>query len=196
MFGQAGHFDTASANPVRVTSTSFRHPMGLAFDPQGGLWVTDFYNMRALEVATRGSSPDTPAAQVLGQDGQLTTDGCHVSADGLCGPTGIAFDAVGHAFVADGFNNRILAYFSPSISLARVDHFRVIRHGTTALIRWHSVGPIRGFALYMGYRRLTGHLLHPDRLGDSHQDVPWTGKGPLALHVVLQTGTEVTILTS
>jgi sugar lactone lactonase YvrE len=196
VFGQAGQFYTATANAVGVTSTSFRHPMGLAFDPKGGLWVTDFYNMRALEIATPGSTPDTPAAQVLGQDGNMTTDGCQVSAEGLCGPTAIAFDAAGHALVADGFNDRILAYFSPSISLARVDHLTVARHGTTALIRWHSAGPIRGFAVYLGYQRLTAHLLYPDRSGDSHDEVPWTGTGPFTLHVVLPTGTEVTVLTS
>jgi DNA-binding beta-propeller fold protein YncE len=195
VFGQAGQFDTAAANPIGVTSTSFRHPMGLAFDPKGGLWVTDFYNMRALEIATPGSSPDTPAAQVLGQGGNMTTNECQVSAEGLCGPTAIAFDAAGHALVADGFNDRILAYFSPSIALARVDHLTVTRHGRTALIRWHSAGPIRGFALYLGYQRLTSHLLYPDRWGDTHEEVPWTGTRPFALHVVLQSGTEVTMLT-
>jgi hypothetical protein len=152
--------------------------------------------MRVLAFATPGRSTVSAASQVLGQEGGFDSNGCHLSAEGLCGPTGIAFDAVGHALVADGFNDRILEYFSPSISLARVDHLRVIRHGTEALVRWHSAGPIRGFALYVGHHRLTAHLLYPDRRGDCQADVRWTGIRPVTLHVVLQTGQEVSVVAS
>jgi hypothetical protein len=135
VYGQEGSFVSTVPNPDGVTASSFRHPLGLALDPAGRLWVTDFYNMRVLAFPPAGNSPHSAAVQVLGQDGRFTTSGCHVDAQGLCGPTGIAFDAAGRAFVADGFSNRVLAYFSPPIPLARVDH-RTLRHqGARAILR-------------------------------------------------------------
>jgi len=152
--------------------------------------------MRLLRFAAPEGSHETDASQVLGQGGDVTTNRCHLSAEGLCGPTGIAFDGAGHAFVADGFNNRVLEFFSPPVSLARVDHLTVSRRGIAALIRWHSAGPIRGFVLYAGHQRLTAHLLYPDQRGDCQEKIRWNGMGAVTLHVVLQTGQEVSVVPS
>jgi hypothetical protein len=196
VYGQDGSFVTAEENPSGVSASTFWHPLSLALDPAEKLWVTDYYNMRILGFPGFGSSEETTARQVLGQEGEFVTNACHLGAAGLCGPTGITFDAVGHAWVADGFNDRILEYFSQSISLARVDHLRIIRHGTTALVRWHSAGPIRGFVLYVGHHRLTAHLLYPDRRGECQEQVRWTGIRPVTLHVVLETDQEVSVVAS
>jgi sugar lactone lactonase YvrE len=108
VYGQEGSFVIVEENPNGVSASTFWHPLGLALDPTGQLWVTDFYNMRILEFPALGSSGETTANQVLGQEGEFVTNGCHLETAGLCGPTGIAFDAAGHAYVADGFNNRVL----------------------------------------------------------------------------------------
>jgi hypothetical protein len=196
VYGQEGSFVTTAANLDGVSASSFWHPLALALDPTGKLWVTDYYNMRILGFPGLGSSEETMARQVLGQEGEFVTNGCHLGAAGLCGPTGIAFDVAGHAYVADGFNNRVLEYFSPPVSLARVDHLMVSRRGTTALIRWHSTGPIRGFVLYAGRQRLTAHLLYPDQRGFCQEKVLRHGASTYTLYVVLQTGREVTVVAS
>ena len=77
------------------------------------LWVSDYRNMRVLEFPAPGATGATNAVGVLGQQSNLSTKSCAVLADALCGPTSIAFDPNGHAFVADGFNNRVLEFFTP-----------------------------------------------------------------------------------
>jgi sugar lactone lactonase YvrE len=196
VYGQEGSFITTFPNVDGVTAASLWHPIGLALDPAGALWVTDFYNMRVLAFATSGNSAFPAAIQVLGQEGKFTTNGCHLGAQGLCGPTGISFDAAGHAFVADGFNDRLLAYFTPPAALARVDHLRVIRHGPRARVHWHSTGSIRGFALYLGHQRLTAGLLLPDSQGNCQAEVREAGTRPLTLQVVLPSGRAVRIVAS
>jgi hypothetical protein len=193
VYGQERSFATVEENPNGVSASTFWHPLGLALDPMGQLWVTDFYNMRILNFPAPGRSGETTATRVLGQGGRFVTNGCHLGAGGLCGPTGIAFDGAGHAFVADGFSDRVLEFFSPPVSLARVDHLTVSRHGTAAVVRWHSAGPIRGFVLYAGHQRLTPHLLYPDHQGDCQEEVRRHAAGPYTLHVVLRTGQEVAV---
>jgi DNA-binding beta-propeller fold protein YncE len=196
VYGQEGSFVTVEENPNGVSASTLWHPLGLALDPTGQLWVTDYYNMRILAFPAPGRREDTSASQVLGQEEEFGTNGCHLGAAGLCGPTAIAFDVAGHAYVADGFNTRVLAFFSLPVSLARVDHLTVSRRGTRALIRWHSAGPIRGFVLYAGHQRLTAHLLYPDHRGDCQEEVRWNGMRAMTLHVVLQTGQEVSVVAS
>jgi DNA-binding beta-propeller fold protein YncE len=193
VYGQEGSFVTTEDNAGGVSASSFWHPLSLALDPAEKLWVTDFYNMRILGFPGLGSSEESTANQVLGQEGEFVTNACHLGAAGLCGPTAIAFDGAGHGFVADGFNNRVLEFFSPPVSLARVDHITVRRHGNAALIRWHSTGPIRGFVLYAGKQRLTDHLLFPDQRGFCQESVRWHGVGRYTLQVVLRIGQEVNV---
>jgi DNA-binding beta-propeller fold protein YncE len=196
VYGQEGSFITIEQNPGGVSASSLWHPLGLALDPAGRLWVTDFNNMRVLAFALSGSVPSSLATQVLGQAGSFTTNGCHLGAGELCYPAGITFDAAGNAYVADGSNDRVLAFFAPPIALARVDHLRVIRHGATVLVRWHSSGPIRGFVLYRGPLRLTAHLLLADHNGNCQAELRGTGNRPITLQVVLQSGREVSIGTA
>lgn len=111
VYGQAGNFASARGNLGGVSASSVWHPLGLAIDPGGNLWVTDFYNMRVLEFSLAGSTRSDLAIRVLGQRGQFSSNTCGVRKWALCGPTSIAFDQAGHAFVADGFNSRLLEFF-------------------------------------------------------------------------------------
>ncbi|MBV9280911.1 MAG: NHL repeat-containing protein [Chloroflexi bacterium] len=112
VYGQSGNFRSAGGNVEGVSAISLWHPLGLAFGPDGHLWVSDFYNMRVLGYPAPGAAGSTSAVQVLGQRSSLETNHCAVFADTLCGPTSIAFDAQGHAFVSDGLNSRVLEFFA------------------------------------------------------------------------------------
>lgn len=111
IYGQDGDFASDSGNLGGVSASSVWHPIGLALDPGGNLWVTDFYNMRVLEFSLAGGTRSAVAIRVLGQRGQFSSNNCGVQKWALCGPTSIAFDGAGHAFVADGFNSRLLEFF-------------------------------------------------------------------------------------
>ncbi len=89
-------------------------PQAAAVDAAGHLWVTDTDNIRVLrwdnaDTATSGAL----AAQVLGQPDFNTRDG-HVTQDGLLRPGGLTVDSLGHLWVVDYFNNRVLRYDNPS----------------------------------------------------------------------------------
>lgn len=111
VYGQSGDFQSRSANRDGISASTMWHPLGLALSPAGNLWVTDFDNMRVLEFPLPGAEQSTLASAVLGQQGGFDTNGCGVSASAVCGPTSISFDQSGHAFVADGFNSRVLEFF-------------------------------------------------------------------------------------
>jgi sugar lactone lactonase YvrE len=53
------------ATKVQVTnSTQLDQPNGLAFDPQGNLWVSDSANDRVLEFSSTVTTPEFPAVAV------------------------------------------------------------------------------------------------------------------------------------
>jgi DNA-binding beta-propeller fold protein YncE len=110
VYGQAGDFSSRSANRDGESASTFWHPLSLAFDPAGSLWVSDFDNMRVLKFPVPDSGQATQASEVLGQQGDFATNLCGASAADLCGPTSISFDPSGHAFIADGLNSRVLEF--------------------------------------------------------------------------------------
>ncbi len=99
---------------------SLCHPGGLAFDPEGNLYVSDHNlefdgNHRLLEFDA-STIPDTPTAavfeipatRVLGRNGDFTEPNCLPRGqDPLCAPFEPAFDSQGHMIL--GFN----AYLGP-----------------------------------------------------------------------------------
>jgi sugar lactone lactonase YvrE len=110
-----------------VTPDTFCQPDGIAVDQYGNLYISDEVNSRVLEYNSplkfQTSEPgtgDNTADNVFGQPGfstGLCADGMYkdppATADGLCGPAGLATDAAGNLFVADGGNNRVLRYDVP-----------------------------------------------------------------------------------
>jgi CSLREA domain-containing protein len=92
------------------------HGAGVAVDSVGNLYVADLTNNRILEFDTPFTK-DTTADRVFGQGGSFTSKLCNMggtpSADTLCQPGRIAFDAAGGMYVSDLLNNRVLEYDAP-----------------------------------------------------------------------------------
>lgn len=94
-----------------VTASNLCLPVAAAVDQNGHLFVADQYTDRVLVY----SDPFTSAVadHVLGQP-DFVTSGCSgITATTLCEPSGVAVDAVGHLYVADLTNNRVLEYDDP-----------------------------------------------------------------------------------
>lgn len=100
------------------TATSLCGPAGLAFDSAGNLWVADSGNGRVLEYRPPFST-GMAASLELGQPAAsaFTSQGCAgpggTTANSLCSPTGLAFDASGDLWVADWGNGRVLEFVPP-----------------------------------------------------------------------------------
>jgi hypothetical protein len=124
-------FDTAGSFTMRTCGTTADQlcvPGQLAVDSQNNLYAVD--GSRVLEYldptasgggtpGTPGSSGDTTADVVYGQNGSFADDFCNgddfstiVSATTLCQATGLAVDAAGDVFIVDSMNNRVLAFTS------------------------------------------------------------------------------------
>ncbi len=100
------------------TTTSLCGPAGIAFDSAGNLWVADSGNGRVLEYRPPFST-GMAASLELGQPAAsaFVSQGCAgpggTTANSLCSPTGLAFDASGDIWVADWDNGRVLEFVPP-----------------------------------------------------------------------------------
>jgi sugar lactone lactonase YvrE len=121
VFGQS-NFTTYSSSS---TASGFTHPVGVASDASGNLWVADgSNNSRVLEFKTPFTS-GMSATVAIGQTSTSTTQGCNKGGVGssvgsvnptagtLCGASAMAFDSSGNLWIADSGNNRILEYAAP-----------------------------------------------------------------------------------
>ena len=123
-----GQPDFNSSSCVAASATRFCNPQGVAVDPTGNLYISDYSYSRVLEFsspfASCGSFPcvySGSANLAIGQDvlngKNFTNEGCNtggaVSALTMCNPHQIAADSVGNLYVADYGNNRVLEYNTP-----------------------------------------------------------------------------------
>ena len=119
VYGQGGNFTTGTSNNGGVTAGSLSNPWGIAFDPNGNLYVADRNNNRVLFYPA-GS---TTATRVYGQNGSFTSTTANlggISADSLNNPYPVAVDSSGNLYVGDGNNNRVLFYPAGSTTATRV----------------------------------------------------------------------------
>ena len=111
-----GQPDFATQN-CGVGPTSLCHPRAVELDKAGTLYVADAYNQRVLAFLDPFNT-DRSADDVYGQK-NYTAHVCNaggVNAGSLCGPRDVAVDDLGHVFIADTRNNRVLIYNSPMAS--------------------------------------------------------------------------------
>ena len=111
VYGQGGSFTTGTANNGGVSANSLSSPLALTVDSNGGLYVVDRSNNRALYYPF-GS---TTANRVYGQSGSFTSNAQNsggVSANSLNQPWGVALDQGGNVYIADYGNSRVLDFGS------------------------------------------------------------------------------------
>ena len=110
VFGQGGSFTTFDCgDPANAGTLCF--PLDVAIDSAGHLYVADFDNSRVLKYDTPLSS--ATANHVLGQADFSHVLENRVDGRGLDFPTDVAVDRSSmpnHIYVADGSNNRVLAW--------------------------------------------------------------------------------------
>jgi streptogramin lyase len=118
------NFTSNTANYGGVSASSLHGPREVAVDAAGNVYVADTANHRGL-VYLDPQNTDMVADLVLGKpnfftskckidvvDGKVVTVAGSSSVSTLCLPFGVAVDAAGNVYVADG-NNRVLVYHTP-----------------------------------------------------------------------------------
>lgn len=115
------------------TASNFFLPEGLAFAPNGALWVSDSYNSRLLEFLPPFAT-GMAASVVLGQP-NFTANAPATSNRSLALPGGIAFDPNGDLWVADSLNSRVLEFEPP---------FTTYEAATTVIGQTNFDSPIPG----------------------------------------------------
>lgn len=107
-------FTTSAAN---TTQSGMAHPVGVAVDASGRLWVADYGNSRVLRfdnAAAKANGAD--ADGVLGEP-DFTSSSFQTTQNGMNGPFGVTVDTSGRLYVADKYNSRIMV-FDAAASLA------------------------------------------------------------------------------
>jgi uncharacterized protein (TIGR03437 family) len=85
-----------------ATSAQLNHPLGVAVDAAGNLYIVDNYNNRVRKVSN-GVMTTVAGNGTCGNGG----DNGPVTSAQLCGPNGVAVDSAGNLYIADTGNNRI-----------------------------------------------------------------------------------------
>ncbi len=86
-----------------ATAAQINQPIGLAFDPSGNLYISDRSNQRIRKV-----TPGGVISTFAGNGTQsFSGDGGAATGAALNNPWGVATDAAGNVYIADGGNNRL-----------------------------------------------------------------------------------------
>ncbi len=110
VIGQPNMFSSACT----TTPTGLCDPQGLAFDPSGNLWISEFGNNRVVEYLSSNLITGDGASNVLGQP-NLVTSTCTTTPTGLCNPYSLAFDPSGNLWISDYQNSRVVEYLSSNL---------------------------------------------------------------------------------
>jgi sugar lactone lactonase YvrE len=86
-----------------ATNAGLAYPVGVAVDGAGNLFIADVINSRARKVDTSGNITTVAGNGSSGFSG----DGGAATNASLYNPVGVAVDAAGNLFIADGYNARI-----------------------------------------------------------------------------------------
>jgi sugar lactone lactonase YvrE len=94
-----------------ATAAQLAHPIDVALDNAGNLYIADYGNDRIRRVmAATGIITTVAGNGTFGFSG----DGGPASAAQLAAPYGVALDGLGNLFIADGANDRIRKVISPT----------------------------------------------------------------------------------
>jgi uncharacterized protein (TIGR03437 family) len=105
-----GQFNFTTATSAAVSATSLNAPGGLAFGPNGDLFVADSGNNRVLEFPA-GVGTGAAALRVYGQPSmQAGLHSGQVTAQTLVAPQGVVVDSATNLYVVDAGANRVLIF--------------------------------------------------------------------------------------
>ncbi|HET7841453.1 MAG TPA: hypothetical protein VFM21_07605, partial [Terriglobia bacterium] len=96
-------FYSSSGDGGLATSASLQAPYGIGLDASGNLYIADYEGQRIRKVNTSGI-----ISRVAGTGtGSYNGSGLTATSAFLNGPSGVAVDATGQAYIADRLNNRV-----------------------------------------------------------------------------------------
>jgi len=106
--------DSFTSSAQATTASGLRFPAKAITDSDGNVWVADTFNNRVLEYK-QPLTNGTGASVVIGQTDFTSSNATAPTQSSLIDPLGLAFDAAGDLWVADG-NRRVLEYVPPFIN--------------------------------------------------------------------------------
>ncbi|CAE8679810.1 unnamed protein product, partial [Polarella glacialis] len=118
-YGQQDFVSNSANQGGNASASTLNEPTTIAFDPAGGLGITDRGNHRVL----RFSAGSTTASSIYGQPDYVSTSanqGGTASASTLNVPMGIAFDSTGGPCITDRYNHRVLCFSAGSTTASIV----------------------------------------------------------------------------
>ena len=142
------------------SAAQFNYPVGVAVDPSGNVFVSDTYNHRIRKI--------TPAGVVTTIAGSIAgfANGTGTAAK-FDHPSGLAIDAAGNLFVADGFNNQIRKVTPSGVVTTLAGGFQGYIDGSGTSARFY--GPF-GVAI-----DAAGNILVTDEMNHSIRKITATG---------------------
>ncbi|MCP4629613.1 MAG: hypothetical protein GY850_39825, partial [bacterium] len=111
VFGQGGSFTTGTLNNGGLSAGSLNKPMGVDFDDQNRVYISDRDNSRVL-VYNDPLNTDRIADRVIGQP-DFATNAAGTNDSTLFGQQTIHVSPAGDLYVADRQNSRILVFNDP-----------------------------------------------------------------------------------
>jgi sugar lactone lactonase YvrE len=104
--GKGPGFYDFDGDGMQATATGIWNPYGVAVDDAGNVYYADTQN-NAVRMVTRSSGVITTIAGLGADQPGYSGDGSAANAARLSAPTGVAVDANGNIYIADGGNHRV-----------------------------------------------------------------------------------------